>query len=261
MAESNDVTESKTAADVCAKTDESCACCDICNSLLTKDCIVCAVSTVVEQPGNRIAAMLPDIESPCVSVAGVCGHAFHHDCIDRWLAGGRDECPRCDKTWCPASAKPAMSSYAWGIGAATYLVAHRVPTNRLADVTKAVRALFSRAPRTGLGVTSAFPRAADGLVNCKVPLVAWRGPRVDYFLVVDDLPARTTVGEFRSIINHVMRVNDILQQVRDFDSPKVAGRLLRPNWSESTVSARVEACASDTTWISPDGDTEFVEVD
>ena len=38
----------------------------------------------------------PDINS--VVVVGMCGHAFHYDCISRWLKTSKN-CPLCNSIW------------------------------------------------------------------------------------------------------------------------------------------------------------------
>ena len=39
------------------------------------------------------------------SVVGVCGHAFHYNCISKWLKGNKKVCPLCNCKWIYKSKK------------------------------------------------------------------------------------------------------------------------------------------------------------
>ena len=248
-AKRNEAGESKTEA-----TKSDAKPCPICNTALDKDCVTCVANASNLDRGkqgcDRIAEKLPDIESPCLAATGACGHVFHYDCIDRWLAYGRDDCPCCDNAglWKLASGMAAIRSYAWGVGVGSYIVAHRVPTAKLEEIYDSVRALFCSASKTALGVVSGFPRAESDRLAASISLLSCRGPRVEFFLVVDGMSARATVGDFATLINDVLLTNGFHQKVSAFvsvgvirtgDDPLVgvgAGRVLCPVWSRLTAS-------------------------
>ena len=81
-------------------------------SVCTESCAICR--NELTDPSINYQTNPTSINETGLSVAfGVCGHAFHLDCIQRWLKA-HDKCPICAKEWDITKIEPIPSSMAAG---------------------------------------------------------------------------------------------------------------------------------------------------
>jgi hypothetical protein len=57
------------------------------------DCTICRCNL------NEQSLQYQDKGLDSKVVSGICGHAFHHECITPWISARNKNCPICAQTW------------------------------------------------------------------------------------------------------------------------------------------------------------------